>query len=163
MGMTLAEFNAAEPEMAREILSACCGSNRWVNAMLAGRPFTTPDGLYQAAESNWWSLDSADWLEAFSKHPKIGERRVLSSWSAEEQSGMKNTAESVTGRLARKNSEYEQKFGWIFLICASGKTADEVLNELERRLLGDPRSELRTAVAEQAKITRLRLAKALAL
>src|SRR6201999_2782427 len=88
VGMTLTELNDAEPETARPILSECCGSVRWVEAMLLARPLSSEDELYKAADTLWWSLTSADWLEAFSKHPKIGERKGLSVWSSEEQRGM---------------------------------------------------------------------------
>ncbi|HEX4769737.1 MAG TPA: 2-oxo-4-hydroxy-4-carboxy-5-ureidoimidazoline decarboxylase [Bryobacteraceae bacterium] len=159
--MTLDEFNRAAPQAVQQILFECCASGSWVNAMSASKPFRSPDELYETAEKLWWSLESSDWLEAFAKHPKIGERKGLSAWSSDEQRGMDSAADVVVSRLARKNVEYFEKFGWIFLICATGKKANEMLNELERRLLCDRDSELRTAAAEQAKITRLRLAKAL--
>lgn len=158
--MTLNEFNCAELEAARQILLECCGSDRWVNAIAASKPFQSPDNLYETAEKVWWSLNPSDWLEAFSKHPKIGERKGLSAWSSDEQHGMDGAADVVAARMAHKNFEYQEKFGWIFLICAAGKSADEMLGELERRLLCDRDSEMHTAAAEQAKITRLRLAKA---
>jgi len=161
--MTLNEFNFAALEAVRRILSDCCGSARWVDAMAVSKPFGSSDELYEAAEKFWWSLNAADWLEAFSKHPKIGERKGLSSWSSDEQRGMDGVADVVAARLAIKNIEYQEKFGWIFLVCATGKSANEMLNELERRLLCDRDSELRTAAVEQAKITRLRLAKAFGL
>jgi 2-oxo-4-hydroxy-4-carboxy-5-ureidoimidazoline decarboxylase len=161
--MTLNEFNLAAPQAVQQILFECCGSANWVDAMAASKPFRTSDELYETAEKLWWSLNSSDWLEAFAKHPKIGERKGLSAWSSDEQRGMDGAANFVATRLVRKNVEYLEKFGWIFLICATGKSANEMLNELEQRLLCDRDSELRTAAAEQAKITRLRLAKALGL
>jgi 2-oxo-4-hydroxy-4-carboxy-5-ureidoimidazoline decarboxylase len=161
--MMLDEFNCAGAEEARQILLKCCGSARWVNAMAASTPFQSADELFETAEKIWWSLNSADWLEAFSKHPKIGERKGLSAWSSDEQRGMDGAPDFVSASLAQKNVEYQEKFGWLFLICATGKSATEMLNEFERRLLSDPESELRTAAMEQAKITRLRLAKAFGL
>jgi OHCU decarboxylase len=129
--------------------------------MLVARPLASLGELYKTAEELWLSLDPSDWLDAFSKHPKIGERNNLSPWSAVEQRGMDDAAAATAARLAQKNTEYQQKFGWIFLICATGKSAAEMLSALEERLHRDREPELRTAAAEQAKITRLRLQKAL--
>jgi OHCU decarboxylase len=112
------------------------------------------------ADDVWWSLEGGDWLEAFAAHPRIGERAA--GWAGEEQSGVRGADDEVLGRLNSLNHDYERKFGHVFLIFATGKSAAEILAELERRLANDPATELRIAAGEQAKITRLRLQKALA-
>ncbi len=112
-----------------------------------------------AGDAIWRSLAPADWLEAFAAHPKIGERARSSSWSDREQSGMRSAAEDVRGRLASGNAEYESRFGYIFIVCATGKTAEEMVAALEARLANDPAAELGIAAEEQRKITGIRLAK----
>jgi 2-oxo-4-hydroxy-4-carboxy-5-ureidoimidazoline decarboxylase len=159
--MTLAQMNATRAEVVRQTLLQCCGSSRWADAMVSARPFAGADELFKEADRLWWSLDASDWLDAFAKHPKIGERGKLSTQSAEEQRGMDDASVATGQQLKAKNIEYQEKFGWIFLICASGKSGDEMLAALEARLHADRDSELRTAAGEQAKITRLRLQKLL--
>ena len=114
----------------------------------------------EASESIWWTLTPSDWLEAFSAHPRIGERS-LSKWSSDEQSGVDGAQAEVLARLARGNQEYERRFGWIFLVNATGKTAPEMLQVLQSRLSNEEGAELRIAAGEQAKITKLRLEKLL--
>ena len=157
--MTLEQLNALSRSTAREELERCCGSDRWVAAMTDRRPFHGPDELYHAAEEEWWSLGPADWLEAFSHHPRIGERAA--GWAKDEQAGVDAASHSTRMALATLNREYEDRFNHVFLICATGKSADEMLGEVRRRLANDPAQELRIAAAEQAKITRLRLQKLL--
>ena len=128
--------------------------------MTRRRPFPDTNELYHAAEEVWWSLDEADWLEAFSNHPRIGERAA--GWAKDEQSGVGVASDSTMTTLATLNRDYELRFGHVFLICATGRTAGEILSELRRRLDNQPAPELRIAAAEQAKITRLRLEKLLA-
>ena len=152
----------AEPE-ARERLRRCCSSTAWVEGVLRGRPFGNDRALFEAAERVWRDLDRDGWLEAFTAHPRIGERERSASataqWSAKEQSGM-DTATAATRRaLAEGNRLYEKKFGHVFLICATGKSAEEMLAALGRRLENDPETELRAAAEEQRKITRQRLEK----
>jgi 2-oxo-4-hydroxy-4-carboxy-5-ureidoimidazoline decarboxylase len=161
--MTLIEINSTDADLVRQTLLACCGSARWADAMLAARPYAGIDQLFNEADRLWWSLDDSAWLDAFAKHPKIGERNNLSASSAEEQRGMADASVLTSRRLKEKNIEYQEHFGWIFLICASGKSADEMLAALEARLRADSDSELRTAAGEQAKITRLRLQKLLSI
>jgi OHCU decarboxylase len=127
--------------------------------MVGRRPFRGTDQLLAAADETWWSLEGADWLDAFTHHPRIGERAA--GWAKDEQSGVHGAPESALKRLTKLNHEYERRFGHVFLIFATGKTADEMLAELERRIGNDPATELRSAAAEQAKITRLRLQKLL--
>lgn len=157
--MTLDQLNSLPPDAARRELSRCCGSGRWAEAMTGRRPFHAADDLHRAAEAVWWSLGGADWLEAFAHHPRIGERAA--GWAKEEQAGVGAASNATMTTLAALNEEYERRFGYVFLICATGKSADEMLGELQRRLGNDPDAELRTAAAEQSRITRLRLEKLL--
>jgi 2-oxo-4-hydroxy-4-carboxy-5-ureidoimidazoline decarboxylase len=115
--------------------------------------------MASAGDAIWRSLASVDRLEAFAAHPKIGERARGPSWSDREQSGMHAAADDVRSRLAAGNADYESRFGYIFIVCATGKTAGEMLAALEARLPNDPAVELEVASEEQRKITGLRLAK----
>jgi 2-oxo-4-hydroxy-4-carboxy-5-ureidoimidazoline decarboxylase len=158
--------DSASPDEARELLRACCGSSRWVERMLARRPFGAEEALLAAARDEWFALDPADWTEAFAAHPKIGDRDALRSgfadtrhFAAREQSGVDGAAEDVLTALALGNAAYEKKFGYIFIVCASGLTAGQMLKALRKRLRNDPAAELRIAAEEQAKITVLRLKK----
>ncbi len=168
----LESLNAAPPQAASERLLACCGSRRWADRMLAERPFASVEALHAHAERIWRELGPEDWLEAFAAHPKIGERAAVpatggsadrtAGWSAEEQSGTANAATATIDRLAAANRAYEERFGFIFIVCATGKSAAEMLALLEARIGNEPRRELEIAAAEQGKITRLRLDKLLA-
>jgi 2-oxo-4-hydroxy-4-carboxy-5-ureidoimidazoline decarboxylase len=152
---------------ARERLAACCGSRRWVEGMLAARPFGSSEGLYAAAERVADGLGREDWLEAFAHHPRIGDREALRArfgaraggWSAGEQAGVSGAEEAVLAALEAGNRRYEERFGHLFIVCATGKTAAEMLALLTARLDAAPQQELATAAGEQRKITRLRLAK----
>jgi len=145
-------------------LAACCGSTRWLELLEQREPFRDIETLQAAAADVWWSLDEKDWLEAFASHPKIGENRNLSQWSSEEQSGMASASASADAavRMRELNLAYEKKFGWIFIVCATGKTAGEMQSELETRLQNQPEAEIRIAAGEQAKIMKLRIEKLLA-
>ena len=128
--------------------------------MTAARPFDSAAAMAAAADAVWWSLDRADWLEAFAAHPRIGSDRAdTSEWSAREQAGVASASAGLRERLAAANCEYERRFGYIFIVCAMGKGADEMLAMLEDRLTNDADAELRSAAEEQRKITRLRLLK----
>lgn len=147
----------------------CCGSKEWAQQLVAAQPHGSLDELITAADRIWWSLDSEDWLEAFHSHPKIGEKKAAAAvtvaaqkWSEDEQSGIRDSAAQTIAALAKLNREYEEKFGYIFIVCASGKSSDEMLAILRNRLENDPDEELRIAAGEQAKITELRLRKLLA-
>jgi 2-oxo-4-hydroxy-4-carboxy-5-ureidoimidazoline decarboxylase len=151
-------------EEARVLLQTCCGSSRWVDRMLARRPFETQAPLLSAAREEWFALTREDWLEAFSHHPKIGDRDTLQKrfaatrhLSEREQAGVDGASGEVLDALAAGNRAYEEKFGYIFIVCASGKNATEMLGLLRSRLSNDPASGLRIAAAEQAKITEIRL------
>jgi 2-oxo-4-hydroxy-4-carboxy-5-ureidoimidazoline decarboxylase len=158
--VTLAELNALSRDVAEHELARCCGSPRWVAAMVARRPFKDAAQLHSAADEIWSSLEGGDWLEAFSHHPRIGERAA--GFAKDEQSGVQGASATTMKELASRNHDYERRFGHVFLICATGKRADEMLAQLEQRMANDPATELRVAAAEQAKITRLRLEKLLA-
>jgi OHCU decarboxylase len=145
-------------ELDADALKRCCGSTAWVNGMLELRPFRDMDGLFAAADAVWNGLTPSEWLQAFSAHPKIG-AKTSEKWSAGEQRGMDSANVETTQRMAEQNSEYERKFGWIFIVCATGKTADEMLANLTQRMHNDGETELKIAAAEQAKITKLRLEK----
>jgi OHCU decarboxylase len=174
--MRLDDLNALGEDAASREFLRCCGSSRWAQKMAAERPFTSVDAMFRAAEATWSGLDRADWLEAFAAHPQIGQRAGGSGgsggpgeaggadtarWSAEEQAGMSAAAEATRLRLASANREYEARFGYIFIVCATGKTAGAMLELLERRLPNDPDAEIQIAADEQRTITRLRLAKLL--
>jgi OHCU decarboxylase len=144
----------------------CCGSRRWATQMVEQRPFANLEELRVNATETWWSLDREDWLEAFRSHPKIGERKAnaevssqAQSWSGQEQSGVQNSAAQTLAELAKLNQEYEIRFGYIYIVCATGKSSEEMLNILQSRIGNDADTELPIAAAEQAKITELRLRK----
>jgi len=164
----LQRLNDRTAAEARADLLRCCGSSRWAEALLAQRPFAEAESLYVAAESLWWDLEPADWREAFAHHPRIGDLDSLrsrfastESWAAREQSGAQKAPEELLTALAEGNQAYEERFGYIFIVCATGKSDEEMLALLLRRLANVPQDEIRIAAAEQAKITRLRLEKLL--
>ena len=166
---TVVDLDAMPPERAAELLRACCGALRWVEAMLARRPFRTLPNVLAAADEIWSSLGPADWLEAFAHHPRIGERASAvtqdargAAWSAGEQARVGDAAPDVRAELAAANRAYEARFGHIFIVCATGKSAEDMLALLTARLANDPDTELRVAAEEQRKITRLRLERLLA-
>ncbi len=165
MAQRLNSLPAAEAE--NELLKFC-GSRRWAERLNSCRPFEDVDDLIAKADRIWWSLKPGDWLEAFRSHPKIGEKKAAAvtseqskQWSDAEQAGIGAAANGTSATLAELNQKYEDKFGYIFIVCASGKSSDEMLGILRSRLENDPDEELRIAAAEQAKITELRLKKLL--
>lgn len=157
--MTIAAYlNGLSPDAAARALARCCASKQWVKRMLAGRPFASDQELFRASEREWWSLDRGDWLEAFGAHPKIGER-TADAWSSGEQSGMARAGADLRLALREENGSYERRFGHVYLVCAAGRSAAELLADLRGRLMNEPDKELRVAAGEQAKITHLRLEK----
>jgi allantoicase len=140
----------------RELLRVCT-SKEWAQQMMAARPFASWDAMVDAATKIWLSLEAKDWLEAFAGHPRIGERKA--GWSSQEQSGTRSASEETMRAIAEGNREYEEKFGFVFLICATGRSADEMLANLNERLTHDRETELSIAAEEQAKIIALRLEK----
>lgn len=160
--MTLDDLNTMPRDAAERELARCCGSTRWAAAMAGRRPFADLEQLHRVSDDVWWSLDDSDWLEAFARHPRIGDRTGGGGWAGTEQAGARGASTATLEALRSRNHEYERRFGHVFLIFATGKSADEMLAELERRLDNHPATELRIAAAEQAKITRLRLEKLVA-
>lgn len=149
------------------VLQRCCGALRWATQMAAARPFTSWTHLHGVARWIWWRLDDADWQEAFTHHPEIGANRdalrqkfaQTANWSAAEQSGVQGADEAVLSDLVLKNAEYKDRFGYIFIVCATGLRAEEMRDRLCARLPNAPANEIRIAAGEQAKITALRLNK----
>lgn len=161
---TWQSIDRAAPEEARRLLARACGSSRWVERMLARRPFGSREALLSAARAEWDALNEHDWREAFTHHPKIGDREALRqrfpathALSAREQAGVDGAPDEVLDALAEGNRRYEERFGYIFIVCASGLSAAEMLSRLNARLGNDPRHEIRMAAGEQAKIMALRL------
>ena len=165
--MTLAELNALPAAAAERALLDCCGARAWARAMTAARPFPDEATLHRAADVEWDRTSADDRLEAFAAHPRIGERAHAGAaarhagWSAQEQAGASSADERVARELASGNREYEARFGHVFLICATGRSAADMLAELRARLGNDAATELDVAAEEQRKITHLRLEKLL--
>jgi OHCU decarboxylase len=162
----LTRWNRLSPGRAAEQILACCGSSTWARELASRRPFPDEAALVAASDEIWRGLKESDWLEAFAKHPRIGERKLppavssqSAAWSAEEQNDVGSAAQSLRQGLADANREYEQHFGRVFLVCATGKSAEEMLDILRRRMENDDDTELHTAAEEQRKITNLRLKK----
>jgi 2-oxo-4-hydroxy-4-carboxy-5-ureidoimidazoline decarboxylase len=168
--MTLAELNNLPQHALVEALQKCCGATAWVESMLSIFPVTNAETLITKATAMWHGLSEADWREAFTHHPKIGGNvqalrdkfASSSTWAEGEQAAVKQASQATLEALAAGNTEYEQKFGYIFIVCATGKTADEMLALLQVRLPNKPEDELLIAMGEQDKITRIRLEKLLA-
>ena len=157
-------LDLAPAEEARQLLTTCCGSSAWVWRMLRRRPFMSTDRLVSLARDEWFGLTHTDWLEAFAHHPKIGDRDALARrfattvhLSEHEQRGVDGASADVLDQLAAGNQAYEDKFGYIFIVCATGRSAAEILELLRARLPNDAAREIRIAAEEQAKITELRL------
>ena len=157
-------LDRASADEAHELLATCCGSSRWADRMLTRRPYGSRVGLLTAAREEWDALDPRDWHEAFAAHPRIGDREALAArfpstheLSTREQAGVAGAGDDLLEALAAGNRRYEEKFGYIFIVCASGKSAGEMFAILSTRLNNEPATELRAAAAEQLKITELRL------
>jgi 2-oxo-4-hydroxy-4-carboxy-5-ureidoimidazoline decarboxylase len=161
---TLTRIDALPEPHAFAAFLRCCGSRRWAEAMTRGRPYQDEPAVQSAAEGAFAALAREDWLEAFSHHPRIGERKALAerfpataAWSASEQGGVAAAGEDVLDALLSANRAYEARFGHIFIVCATGKSAAEMLALLRERLRHEPEAELEIAAAEQRKITAIRL------
>lgn len=164
--MTIADFDRLDTEQKRELLTKCCGASGWVNKMLAMPIAEDLVDLEEMAEEQWYECTEQDWREAFEHHPKIGDINSLKEkfsntveWASNEQLGVDSAAENTLLALATANKDYENKFGYIFIVCATGKSAVEMLEILNSRLLNLPEEEIEIAAEEQFKITRLRLEK----
>ena len=166
--MKLHDLNMLPKAQLRQELLKCCGSSAWVEKVMNFFPIEDLVELLDDAEEQWYKCSPEDWKEAFSHHPKIGDIDTLkkkfastANWAIGEQSGASTASEETIKSLAKGNKEYEDKFGYIFIVCATGKSADEMLTILESRLPNDPEKEIEIAADEQNKITRLRLEKLL--
>jgi OHCU decarboxylase len=160
--LTLAQLNALPPVEAAQHLVACCGSSRWVDGVLARRPFDSVDHMLLVSDEVWRTTGPTDWDEAFAHHPRIGERQATAqvsvaaqAWSIGEQRAASGGA--TRAALALANEAYEQRFGRIYLVCASGRSGEELLADIAARMMNPPEQELAIAVEEQRKITTLRL------
>jgi OHCU decarboxylase len=169
MNANLAAWNKAGESEALDAMLACCGSKRWATAMVGLRPIASLEELSDAADRAWGTMLESDWLEAFACHPRIGERNPAlvaahasaksSAWSRQEQSSAVTVNESVLAELTEGNHLYEQRFGFTYIICATGRSADEMLAILKRRLSSNRDSELREAAEQQRQILQIRLGK----
>ena len=175
--MRLEDLNALGADAAARGLLRCCGSSRWAQRMAESRPFASIEAMAAAADAIWEALNPSDWLEAFAAHPKIGaggaggagpsprsakasaERGAGGSWPDQEQAGVADAADATLLRLADANRHYEARFGYIFIVCATGQSAAGMLDVLERRMGNDRETEIRIAANEQRRITHLRLMK----
>ena len=164
MNDLLCEWNGMEGNAAVAAILPCNGSRRWAMGVGNARPFRTPEALFAISDEVWRGLPQKDWLEAFESHPRIGETHAARAgdrslaWSAGEQSAA-NPDEAIKALLADGNRAYEARFGRVFLVCATGKSAAEMLAILQNRLGNESETELREAVEQQRRITQLRLRK----
>jgi 2-oxo-4-hydroxy-4-carboxy-5-ureidoimidazoline decarboxylase len=161
----LEQWNRLPVEEAVSAILPCCGSKAWARGMAARRPLPDEAALLAASDETWHNLGQSDWMEAFQSHPRIGESRVLQAipsqseaWSAQEQQGVKS-GDALRIALEQGNREYEQRFNRIFIVCATGKSAAEILEILRRRLQNNAETELREAAEQQRQITQIRLRK----
>jgi OHCU decarboxylase len=162
--MNLVTLNSWNEATAREAFLRCCGSRRWAQQMAARRPFTSEAELIETARQVWRALPRADWLEAFTAHPRIGDlesiKRKFTSTAdlaTSEQAGVAGASQDIFTTLAEGNQKYENRFGYIFIVCARGKSAEEMLALLRQRLHNNPEEEIGLAAQEQEKIMLLRL------
>lgn len=166
MSRGVGAIDALPSDDARARFLACCGSRAWADAMIAARPFGDRATLHANADAAWSAVDRDAWLEAFAAHPRIGARRdvekktgVERAWSSSEQAGAAHASDAVKAQIAQENEAYEARFGFVFLICATGKSADEMLAACRARLANTRDDELAIAAEEQRKILHLRLDK----
>ena len=166
--MTLHELNILSQPQLKEELMKCCGSSSWVKKMMAYFPADDLVELLEDAEEIWYECSEDDWKEAFAHHPKIGDVDSLTErftstahWASGEQTGVNGAAKETIEALAEGNRLYEEKFGYIFIVCATGKSAEDMLTSLQSRLPNAPEDEIKIAADEQNNITKLRLEKLL--
>lgn len=168
MNPALSAWNATAAQEALDAMLACCGARRWAEAMVALRPIGSVQELSAAADRVWSTMEESDWMQAFACHPRIGERpprrtahasQKSVAWSRQEQSSANNAAERVLAELAAGNVLYEQRFGFTYIVCATGKSAEEMLAILNRRLASNRATEAREAAEQQRQITQIRLGK----
>ena len=165
MNATLAAWNNADEASALDAMIACCGARRWASAMVAMRPIDSVAELSEAADRVWSTMQEADWMEAFACHPRIGEHKPAhaaaksAAWSRQEQSSAATAVNKVLAELAEENVRYEKRYGFTFIVCATGRSAEEMLEILKRRLASDRAAELLEAAGQQRQIMQIRLGK----
>lgn len=166
MTISFQDFQQLPEKEATAGLLRCCGCQEWARKVLEKRPYSSREAFLNEIESIWFSLDESCWREAFDHHPRIGDIENLKKkfprshdLSSQEQSGLDGAGDEALQKLAQGNKDYEEKFGHLFLVCASGKTAAEMLEILENRMQNSPEKEMKVAIGEQNKITRLRVEK----
>jgi 2-oxo-4-hydroxy-4-carboxy-5-ureidoimidazoline decarboxylase len=159
-------WNAMSAEAAAEAALPCCGSHAWARGLVTRRPLSTLPELLAASDAAWWSLNEADWQEAFDSHPRIGEQHAQAAatdtslhWSAGEQSSAMLRDDAAKASLTEGNRAYEAKFGRIYIVSATGKSAQEMLSILERRMHNTAEDELHETAEQQRQITHIRLRK----
>lgn len=165
MNPILSAWNAADRDAATAALLSCCAAERWATALASQRPFTSEVTLFATADEVWSTMQEDDWMQAFRAHPRIGERKVehataqSKQWSGQEQSAVDQAQAGLLAELAAGNRQYEDRFGFTYIVCATGKSAEEMLQILQRRLGSDRDIELREAAEQQRQITQIRLRK----
>jgi 2-oxo-4-hydroxy-4-carboxy-5-ureidoimidazoline decarboxylase len=171
MSDVLSRWNYLPVSAAVNEILPCCGSRAWAEGIVARRPLPDEATLLAASDEIWRSLAESDWREAFLSHPRIGESRIGESraptaashqsaaWSTQEQRRVTDASDSAKVALADSNREYERRFNRIFIVCATGKSPEEILALLHRRLENDESTELREAAEQQRQITQIRLRK----
>lgn len=165
MNAKLDTWNRDDEATALETMISCCGARRWASAMVALRPIGSVAALSEAADQVWSTMNETDWMEAFACHPRIGERKSehasakSAAWSKQEQASASTAAEKVMAEIAEGNALYEERYGFTYIVCATGKTAEEMLAILKRRLNSDRATESLEAAEQQRQITQIRLGK----
>jgi 2-oxo-4-hydroxy-4-carboxy-5-ureidoimidazoline decarboxylase len=163
MNPVLERWNSLDPALAASEILPCCGSTAWAAELAARRPIVDEDHLLIQSDAVWFGLPEPAWQEAFDSHPRIGQQKAKAAtetsltWSATEQSTAMSDDEEAKIALAEANRRYEEKFGRIFIVCASGKSSQEILAILESRMNNDAVTELHAAAEQQREITELRL------
>lgn len=164
--MEFSTLNAMPNDQAEDTFRQCCAASDWVAGMAQARPYHSLDEVLASSDRIWSTMDENNWLEAFTAHPQIGNVDTLrakfantKALAAGEQSSVQQASEATIQALAKGNTDYLQKFGFIFIVCATGKSADEMLSMLQQRIVNDRQKELANAAAEQHKITTIRLKK----
>jgi 2-oxo-4-hydroxy-4-carboxy-5-ureidoimidazoline decarboxylase len=165
MNPILQTWNESSEDAAIASLISCCAAKHWASAVAAQRPFASEASLYETADQAWAAMKEPDWMEAFRAHPRIGERKPASAstqskaWSTQEQASVATAQTTILAELAAGNQQYENQFGFTYIVCAIGKSAEEMLAILQRRLRSDRQTELREAAEQQRQITQIRLRK----
>lgn len=165
MNPILKAWNEAAIDAATAALLSCCAATRWAKSLVAQRPFASEDALFAASDRVWATMQKEAWMQAFRAHPRIGERKVehataqSKQWSSQEQSSVAQAQSAILAELASGNRQYEEQFDFTYIVCATGKSAEEMLEILRRRLNSDRDTELREAAEQQRQITQIRLRK----